>query len=103
MLGRIKKNDMVQVVSGKDKGKQGRVIVVNPGIEKVLIKGICIVTRHTKARRQGQQGGIIKEESYVPLCKVMPVCEHCKKACRIKVKQGEDKKMRACHRCGEAF
>lgn len=103
MLGRIRKNDMVQVISGKDKGKQGRVIVVNPKKEKALVKGISIVTRHVKAKRQGQQSGIIKEESYVSLCIVMPVCSRCKKSCRVRTKHGDDKKMRVCHRCEEAF
>jgi large subunit ribosomal protein L24 len=104
MLGRIKKNDMIHVLSGKDKGKQGRVIVVDPKKEKVLVKGISIVTRHVKAKKQGQQSGIIKEESYIPLCIVMPVCSRCNKACRIRTKSGDGKsKLRVCHRCEEAF
>ena len=104
MLNRIKKNDLVVVISGKDKGKEGHVIAVNPKKAAVLIKGVAIKTRHQKARRQGEKSRIAKEESYMPLCKVMPICPSCKKPCRVQVRLLEEgKKTRACHRCKEAF
>ena len=104
MLSRIKKNDLVSVVSGKDKGKEGRVITVDSKKARVLVKGVAIVTRHAKARKQGDKSGIVKEETYVPLCKVMPVCPSCKKTCRTQVKEMEDgKRARICHRCKEQF
>lgn len=106
MLSRVKKNDLVCVTSGKYKGKQGRVIALNMKKFTVMVKGVAIVTRHVKARRQGEKSGIIKEESYIPLAKVMPVCASCKKPCRVRVKfvdgEGVDK-VRACHRCNEVF
>ena len=105
MLSRIKKNDTVLVITGKDKGKQGSVIKVDPKKDEVLVKGIGVVTRHLKARRSGQQSRITKEESNISLCKVMPVCPSCKKGCRVQVKFLEEgnKKTRICHRCKEAF
>ena len=104
MLSRVKKNDTVLVKIGKDKGKQGSVISVNPKEDSALIKGVGVVTRHLKARKSGEQGRISKEETYIPLCKVMPVCPACKKACRIQTKLLEGgKKARTCHRCKEAF
>ncbi len=105
MLSRVKKNDLVFVISGKDKGKQGRVIALNLKKSTVLVKGIGIVTRHMKARRQGEQSGIIKEEAFIPLDKVMPVCASCKQPCRIQVKfmDNGDEKFRICHRCKESF
>ena len=104
MLGRVKKNDFVIVVLGKDKGKQGTVIKIDPKKDRVLVKDIAIVTRHVKARRSGEKSRIAKEESYIPLCKVMPICPSCKKACRVQIRFLEDgKKVRACHRCKEAF
>lgn len=104
MLHRIKKDDLVSVISGKDKGKEGSVILIDHKSGQALIKGVAVVTRHVKPRKQGQKGGIVKEESYVPLCKVMPVCPRCKQSCRIQIKQMENKqKIRACHRCQEAF
>lgn len=104
MIARIKKNDTVMVISGKDKGKQGQVLEVLPKKDKALIKGIGIITRHVKARRQGEVGGIKKEESYVTLAKVMPLCISCKKPCRVNVKELENNKStRVCNRCKAVF
>ena len=104
MLSRIKKDDNVVVISGKDKGKQGVVLKVSPKDGKALVKGIAIVTRHSKARKSGETSKIIKEETFVPLSKIMPVCKSCKKPCRIKIKFLENNnKVRVCHRCLEAF
>jgi large subunit ribosomal protein L24 len=104
MLRRIKKDDSVMVMSGRDKGKQGQVIKIDSRKRRVLIKDVCVVTRHIKARRSGEQSRIAKEETFIDLCKVMPVCPSCKKACRIQVKSLEEGEMvRVCHRCKEAF
>ena len=105
MLSRIKKNDLVQVISGKDRGKKGQVISVDHKKASVMVKGVAIVTRHKKARRQGDKSGIIQEEVFIPMTKVMPVCTSCKKACRVQVRILDDgaKKSRMCHRCKEAF
>jgi len=104
MLARVKKNDTVVVLSGKDKGKQGVVINVYPKDNEVLVKDVSVVTKHVKQTRQGQKGGITKEERPIPLAKVMPLCTSCKKPCRIQVKMlEENKKVRICGRCKEAF
>lgn len=101
MLSRIKKNDLVVIVSGKDKGKQGQVIEVDSSKNLVLVKGIGLITKHCKPRRQGDKGGIVTEESFISTSKVMPVCPSCKKGCRVRVKFLEDgaKKIRVCHHC----
>jgi len=104
MLARVKKNDTVLVLSGRDKGKQGLVLAVNPKAETAVIQDVSVVTRHIKPTRQGQKGGIVKEERPVPLAKVMPVCVACKKACRIQTKMLETGiKVRICNRCKETF
>lgn len=104
MLSRIRKDDNVVVISGKDKGKQGIVINVAPEKDSVLVKDIKVITKHVKAKKSGETSRIVKEESYMPLCKVMPVCKSCNKPCRIKTKVLETgKKVRVCHRCQEAF
>lgn len=104
MLARVKKNDTIVVVSGKDKGKQGNVIAVYPRESEVLVKDVGVVTRHAKQDRRGKKGGIIKEERPVPLAKVMPVCSACKKPCRIQTRMLEaGNKVRICNRCKEAF
>lgn len=104
MLARVKKNDTVVLLSGKDKGKQGLVLAVYPKDDLVLVKEVGMVVRHTKPTRAGQKGGIVKEERPVTLSKVMPVCSSCKKPCRIQAKMldGGDK-VRICNRCKETF
>ena len=104
MLSRVKKDDKVIVLQGRYKGKEGVVIKIDDKKGKVLVKGIGIVTKHQKARKSGEKSKILKEESFLPLSKVMPVCSTCKKACRVQTKFMEDgKKIRVCHRCKEAF
>ena len=104
MLSCVKKNDTVFVLSGKDKGKKGLVISVDPERQLVLVKDVGIVTRHVKPTQQGKKGGIVKEERSVALSKVMPVCTACKKPCRIQAKVLDTgKKVRVCHRCKETF
>lgn len=103
-MARVKKNDVVEVISGKDKGKQGAVIEILSKKGKIIVKDIGVVTRHVKARRQGEIAGIKKEERPILLSKVMPVCSTCKKPCRVNAKILEDgKKVRSCNRCKEAF
>ena len=99
MMERIRKNDLVVVISGRDKGKQGSVVAINNKKERVLVKGACLVTRHLKAKRQGEKSRITKEESYISFCKVMPICPACKKPCRVQ----SNAKTRVCHRCKESF
>lgn len=103
MVARIKKNDTVVVLSGKDKDKKGAVIEVLPKKGKVLVKDIALVTRHVKARKQGDVAGIKKEERYVSASILMPVCSSCKKPCRINSKMVEDKRVRVCNQCEEIF
>jgi len=104
MLARVKKNDTIIVLSGKDKEKQGKVIAILKKKGKILVKGIAVVTRHVKARKAGDFTGIRKEESFINLSNVMPVCTSCKKPCRINSKLFDTgKKVRICNRCKEIF
>ena len=79
----IKKDDLVVVLSGKDKGKQGKVLEVQPKSGKVVVENINVVSRHTKPRKQGDQGGILKKEAPLYACKVQKVCPKCNKPTRI--------------------
>ena len=83
MVARIKKNDTVMIISGKDKGKTGTVIDIFAKKGKVMVKGVSLVTRHTKPRRQGETGGIKKREGYIALSKVMPICPETQKPARV--------------------
>ena len=91
MAMNVKKGDTVVVLSGKDKGKQGKVLGTVPGSLKVVVEGINMVTCHVKPRKQGEQGGIVKAEGAIYACKVMPVCPKCGKATRVghSVKDGK--------------
>ena len=97
----IKKDDLVVVLSGKDKGKQGKVLEVMPKSGKVIVEQINVVSRHTKPRRQGEEGGIIKMESALYACKVMRVCPKCNKPTRPAHKLTADgNKVAVCKKCG---
>ena len=70
----IKKDDLVIVLSGKDKGKQGKILEVMPKSGKVIVEKINVVSRHTKPRKQGEEGGILQKEAPIYACKVQKVC-----------------------------
>ncbi len=108
-MSRIKVGDEVVVLSGKDKGKVGRVIERVPKEDKVVVEGVNIVKRHIRARRRGQESGIVEKEAPIPSCKVMLVCPRCGKRTRVgvkivKVEEIEEKeKLRICKKCGEVI
>ena len=97
----IKRDDTVIVLSGKDKGKKGKVISADPKGGKLLVEGVNVGSRHTKPRKQGDEGGIIKKETPIYACKVMRVCPKCSKPTRAahKILDG-GKKVRVCKKCG---
>lgn len=98
----IKTGDTVMVLSGKDKGKKGKVLSTMPSEGKIIVEGVSMASRHTKPRKQGQEGGILKKETPIYACKVMNVCAKCGKAARTGQKfldSGE--KVRYCKKCGE--
>ena len=96
----IKKDDKVVVLSGKDKGKQGKILVSDPKAMKVIVEGVNVASRHMKPRKQGEQGGIVKVETPIYACKVMVVCPKCGKATRVAHKIADGKKTRVCKKCG---
>ena len=100
----IKKDDTVVVLSGVDKGVRGTVIATSPKEGKVIVSGVHVVAKHTKARRQGENSQIIKTEGAIYASKVQLVCPKCNKGVRTKVgyKTVGDKqvKVRLCAKCG---
>ncbi len=114
---RIKKGDLVQVFSGKDRGKQGRVLESLPAKRRVIVENLNLVKRHTKPRpitnssRMGQQqmtpGGVIARPAPLPVSNVMIVCPTCRRATRVgivlKELKGEQRRIRVCRRadCGQ--
>ena len=97
---KIKKNDTVVILSGKDRGKQGKVLGTVPADGKVVVEGINMVTCHVKPRKQGETGGIVKREAALAACKVQVVCPKCSKATRVSYKIENGKKTRVCKKCG---
>ena len=102
----VKKGDTVVILSGKDKGKQGKVLEVSPTEKKVIVENCNMVTKHVKPRRMGETGGIVKAEAPMYACKVMLVCPKCGKPTRLAHKILVDGgKERVCKNkdCGETF
>ena len=96
----IKRDDKVIVLSGKDKGKEGKVLSVDPKAGKVIVEGVSVASKHSKPRKQGEKGGIIKLETPIYACKVMVVCPKCGKATRVAHKLVDGKNVRVCKKCG---
>ena len=100
----IKKNDLIMVTQGREKGKSGRVLRVFPEKEKVLLEKINFVKRHSRPHGQQRQGGIIEKEAPLAISNVMLLCEKCNKPVRIGHRPIEGgKKARFCRKCGEIF
>lgn len=99
----VRKDDEVMIISGKDKGKTGKVLEVSFKEKKVIVEGRNMVTKHVKPQKQGQLGGIVKAESAIYSSKVMPICPKCKKATRVGHEMKDDKKIRICKKCGAAL
>ena len=97
---KIKKGDTVQVLSGNDKGKTGEVLEVIPKAQKVIVKGVNVRKKHVKARKQGEESGIIPLECVIHSSKLNVVCPKCGKPTRIGYQIEKDEKVRVCKKCG---
>ena len=97
---RIKKGDNVQVLSGNDKGKTGEVLEVMPKLDKVIVKGVNMRKKHVKARKQGEESGIIEVECAIPVAKVNVICPKCGKVTKIGYSIEKEEKVRVCKKCG---
>lgn len=98
----VKKADTVLVLTGKDKGKKGKVLSVNPSTNQVLVEGVNMSTKHKKPRGRYQQGGIIHQESPVNGSNVMLVCDKCGKPTKVAKKILDNgQKVRLCKKCDE--
>ena len=101
---KIRKNDTVMVMSGKDKGKKGKVRFANPKEEKLVIEGINFIKRHARATGKARQAGVIELEAPLHISKVMYLCDKCSKPGRIGFRFLEDgKKVRFCRVCQEVI
>ncbi len=100
---KLRKNDEVKIIRGKDVGKTGKVERVFAKENKVLVEGINQFKRHVKARAQGQRSEIISITKPLPLANVQLICPKCKKPTRVGFSINKDAKERICKKCGEAI
>lgn len=100
----VKTGDTVKILSGRERGKEGKVIAVSPKEGKVIIEGVNFVSRHVKPKKMGDPGGIVKAEAAMYASKVQIVCPHCHKPTRIGHEfDGDGKKKRICKKCGKSL
>ena len=101
---RVKKDDQVMVISGRDRGKRGKVRQIFPADGKVVVEGINVVKKNVKRSEANPQGAILSKESRLPLDRVMPVCPRCDRGVRVGFKSITDgSRVRTCRKCGESF
>lgn len=101
---KIKKGDTVQIISGKDRGKTGKVFRVFPKSEKILIEGLALKKRHRRPKRAGQKGEVVLLSSPIHISNVMLFCANCNKGARAGFKFSDsDVKIRICKKCKNEF
>ena len=101
---KIRKNDNILVINGKDRGKKGKVRFAYPKNEHVLVEGINFIKRHTRAQRQVRQAGIIEREAPIHVSNVMLLCSKCNHPARVGFRFLEDgRKVRICRVCNEVL
>jgi len=103
-MAKLRKNDTVLVLSGKDKGKTGKVLATLPKRNRVIVEGVNFVKKHAKQRKQQDKAGIIEQESSIALSNLNIVCKGCNRATRISIDTLKDgSKVRYCKRCNEVL
>jgi len=106
---KIRKNDTVMVVSGDDKGKTGKVLMVFPDKNKILVEGINFIKRHTRGTQKNPKGGILEKEAALHISNVLVYCSKCAASTKVGPKvitqegTGKPTKIRICRRCGEVI
>jgi len=101
---KIRKNDNVLVIAGKERGKKGKVRRALPGENRVIVEGLNMIKRHSRARRAARQAGIIELEAPIHVSNVMLICDKCGEATRVGFEVLADgKKVRVCNSCGEVI
>ncbi len=103
MASNIKKGDNVLVISGKEKGKTGKVLIVNTDKNRAIVSGLNIVARSTKPKKGGEKGAIKKQEGTIDVSNLQIVCEQCNKATRVAHNLEGEKKIRVCKKCGASL
>jgi len=98
----VKKNDMIKIIAGKEKGKTGKVLRVFPAKNRVVVEGLNVVKRHTRPTQINPEGGIVEKEAAVSISNVMLICSSCNEPARTGIRSLEDgSRVRYCKKCNE--
>lgn len=100
---KVKKGDTIQMLAGKDRGKEGKIIEVRTDADRVVVEGLNLVTKHQKARKQGEKGQKIQMPSAIAVSNVALVCPKCGKPTRVGYAVSGEKKLRQCKECKATF
>jgi large subunit ribosomal protein L24 len=100
---RIKKGDTVQITQGKDRGKTGQVLSVNPSKERVIVENINVFKKHRRPKRQGEKGEVIEVAKPINASNVLPVCKNCNQGVRVGFRGEGRKKVRECKKCNRSI
>jgi len=101
---KIRKNDTVLVIAGKDRGKKGKIRKALPKEDKVIVEGVNMIKRHSRAKGQARQAGIIELEAPMDVSDVMLICNKCNKPARVGIRALSDgRRTRICRACGEVI
>jgi large subunit ribosomal protein L24 len=98
---RIRKDDKVQVISGKETGKKGKVLFAVPAKGRIVVEGINMMKRHTRPSQKNPQGGVITKEAPLPISNVMLICPSCNEPTRVGRRREEHGAVRICKKCGQ--
>ena len=99
----VRRGDRVKVVAGNDRGKIGKVLVVYPERNRVIVENVHMITKHQRPTQTLREPGIIKREGTIHISNVLPICPECGLPTRVGFTMVEGEKMRLCKQCGEAF
>lgn len=103
-MGKVKRGDIVKVVSGNDRGKRGEVMRIFPERGRLIVRGVNMMTRHQRPSARQREGGIIEREGTIPISNVRVVCPACDRPTRVGFEVAETgEKLRKCKQCGEIF
>ena len=98
---KIKKEDQVLIISGKDRGKKGKILEVFPKEEQILVEGVNFKKKHQRPKKSGEKGQIIELPAVIYASNVKLICPKCKKATRVGYKAEEKRKYRVCKKCNQ--
>jgi large subunit ribosomal protein L24 len=102
-MRKVRKGDRVKVIAGNDRGKVGKVLVVYPDRERIIVENVHMITKHQRATQTLREPGIIKREAPIHISNVLPICPQCGVPTRVGFAFVDGEKMRRCKQCGETF